>query len=72
MGVTKRLKSAHIIVALLAIGYALRLGYMLAAPATDRQHDVFTKNFDGHEAYAWTIFETGALPTTNRYQMYHH
>jgi hypothetical protein len=28
-------------------------------------------NHDGHEAYAWTIFATGKLPTTNAYQFYH-
>ena len=71
MGTTKRLKTRHVAVMILIVGYVLRVGYMLYTPATVRQHDTFSKNFDGHEAYAWTIFETGSLPTTNAYQFYH-
>ncbi len=71
MGITKRLECRHIVIMLLIFGYALRIGYTLASPAFAHQHDVFTAWFDGHEAYAWTIFETGALPTHNEYQMYH-
>ena len=71
MGATKKLKVRHAVVLLLIFGYALRIGYTLASPAISHQHDVFTSWFDGHEAYAWTLFETGALPTKNDYQMYH-
>ncbi len=71
LGITKRLSKRYIVFLLLLIGYVLRVGVMLAAAASSYQHDVFTGNFDGHEAYAWTIFETGALPTTNVYQFYH-
>ena len=71
MGATKRLTARHIIIILLVAGYALRVGYMLHTPATVRQQDTYSKRFNGHEAYAWTLFETGGLPTTNDYQFYH-
>lgn len=71
MGATKRLKTRHIILLILAVGYIMRVGYMLYTPAGTRQHDTYSSNYNGHEAYAWTIFETGALPTHNEYQFYH-
>ena len=71
MGATKRLTTRTIILVFMIIGLIMRLGYVLYTPATYRQHDTFSKNFDGHEAYAWTIFSTGKLPTTNKYQFYH-
>ena len=71
MGATKRLKTRHIVFLILAVGYIMRVGYMLYTPAGTRQHDTYSSNYNGHEAYAWTIFETGALPTHNEYQFYH-
>ena len=71
MVVTKRLTARHIVIILLVAGYALRVGYMLHTPATVRQQDTYSKRFNGHEAYAWTLFETGELPTSNDYQFYH-
>ncbi len=71
MGMTKRLTARHIVIIFLVVGYILRVGYMLYTSAATRQQDTYTKNFDGHEAYAWTIFETGKLPTDNPYQFYH-
>ncbi len=68
---TKKLTFKRAVVLLLIVGYILRVGYMLYTPASVRQHDTYTKNFDGHEAYAFTIFETGALPNSNVYQFYH-
>ena len=67
----KTLTYKRAMILLLVIGYALRVGYMLYTSAATRQHDTYTKNFDGHEAYAWTLFTTGKLPTTNDYQFYH-
>lgn len=67
----KKLTVRRVIILLLIIGYILRVGYMLYTAASARQQDTYTKNFDGHEAYAWTIFTTGKLPTTNDYQFYH-
>ncbi|MBR2441973.1 MAG: hypothetical protein IKB20_02790, partial [Clostridia bacterium] len=71
MGMTKRLTSRHIVILFLIAGYIIRVGYMLYTSAATRQQDTYTKNFDGHEAYAWTIFQTGKLPTDNPYQFYH-
>ena len=71
LGMTKRLTTGRLIALLLLIGVLLRMGYMLYTPASSRQHDTFSKNHDGHEAYAWTIFSTGKLPTENKYQFYH-
>lgn len=67
----KKLHTKNLLVLMLVAGYILRVGYMLYTAATARQYDTWTKNFDGHEAYAWTIFSTGALPSTNVYQFYH-
>lgn len=71
LGMAKKLTTGRLIGLLLLIGVLLRIGYMLYTPASYRQHDTFSKNHDGHEAYAWTIFSTGALPTENKYQFYH-
>ncbi len=68
---TNRLTAKRALVLLLVAGYALRVGYMLYTGAATRQQDTYTKNFDGHEAYAWTIFSTGKLPNSNVYQFYH-
>ncbi len=67
----KRLTARAVLLLLLVAGYALRVGYMLYTGAATRQQDTYTQNFDGHEAYAWTIFSTGKLPSTNDYQFYH-
>ena len=71
MGITKRLTTARIVYLLLLAGFILRVGYMLYTAANARQQDTYSKNFNGHEAYAWTIFDTGKLPTSNDYQFYH-
>ncbi len=56
---------------ILISGYILRLAYMLATPVNVRQHDTYNGDLTGHEAYAWIIYSTGKLPTTNNYQFYH-
>jgi len=71
LGMSNKLTAGRLIALLLLIGVLLRMAYMLYTPASYRQHDTFSKNHDGHEAYAWTIFSTGALPTENKYQFYH-
>lgn len=71
MGITKRLTARRLVFLLLCMGIVLRIGYMLYTPAATRQQDTFSKNHNGHEAYAWTIFTTGKLPTHNNYQFYH-
>ena len=45
------------------IGVLLQLLYMLMTPINYRQHDVNTGFNDGHDAYAWTLYSTGKLPT---------
>ena len=68
---TRRLTVNRLVFLFLLAGYIIRVGYMLYTPAATRQQDTYTKNFDGHEAYAWTIFSTGKLPSNNVYQFYH-
>lgn len=59
------------------VGVLLQLLYMLMTPVLYRQHDVNTSFNDGHDAYAWTLFSTGKLPTKVdadghlAYQFYH-
>lgn len=67
----RKLNAKSLLVLMLVAGYILRVGYMLYTAASARQYDTWTKHFDGHEAYAWTIFSTGALPNSNVYQFYH-
>ena len=71
LGMTKRLTLRKFILLILALGFVLRLGYVLYTAGSARQHDTFTPNHDGHEAYAWILFTTGKLPDNNVYQFYH-
>lgn len=66
-----RLTRRRTVVLLFVIGVALRIVYMLYTPANTRQYDTWSSNFNGHEAYAWTLFTTGKLPLTNDYQFCH-
>ncbi len=68
---THELTPDKLIIFILLGGFILRLAYMLYTPVTVRQQDTFTKNYDGHAAYADIIFSTGKLPQTNDYQFYH-
>ncbi len=69
----QKLDENKIILFMLLISYFIRLGYILYTPNSDnlRQYDTFINTMDGHEGYAWTIFTTGKLPSTNNYQFYH-
>lgn len=76
MGITKRLTASKIILLMFILGCILRIGYMLYTPISVRQQDTYhystsKKICAGHEAYAWTIFSTGKLPSSNYYQFYH-
>ena len=70
------------------VGVLLQLLYMLMTPVNYRQHDINVNSpyypdalyggfRDGHEAYAWTLYSTGKLPTLLdgeghlSYQFYH-
>ena len=68
---TNKLDRKNTILLLFAIGGIVRICYMLYTPIVTRQHDTYNSGRTGHEAYAWTIFSTGKLPTTNSYQFYH-
>ena len=67
----KKLNYKTVIILMLIIGFAVRVGYMLYTPPNQRQYDTQTSGHDGHEAYAWIIYSTGKLPTHNGYQFYH-
>ncbi len=71
MAIEKKLTTRRILLLMLLAGLALRIGYMLYTPASTRQHDVYSSSYTGHEGYAWTIFTTHKLPTTNQWQFYH-
>lgn len=72
MAITKKLTTRWVVILMLLAGLALRLGYMLYTPASIRQHDVYAGNsHTGHEGYAWTIYTTNKLPSTNSWQFYH-
>ena len=71
LAVEKRLTTRWILRIMLFAGLVLRIGYMLYTPASTRQHDVYSSTYNGHEGYAWTIFTTGKLPTSNAWQFYH-
>ena len=66
-----KLTRNRLILLLFVVAYFVRLGYMLYTPYNCRQYDTVTNNMDGHEAYAWIIYNTGELPTRNVYQFYH-
>jgi len=61
-----------ILVAMVCMGFILRIGYCLYTPWFLRQHDIATPSLDsnGHAAYIVYLFN-GKLPDTNDYQFYH-
>ncbi len=67
----KKLNIKNLTTLLILAGFVIRVGYMLVTPVTDRQYDTQSSGHNGHEAYAWTIYSTGKLPTHNGYQFYH-
>lgn len=66
-----RLHAKTVLAAIIAAGIILRVGYMLYTPFYIRGHDIGTLSGNGHYAYMYTIFKTGALPATNSGQFYH-
>lgn len=64
----KRINHKKILLAIILIGMVLRTIYILYTPITERQHDM--EEGYGHLAYIETIYQTGKLPTTNRWQFY--
>lgn len=64
----KKIDYKKIILAIIIIGIVLRTVYILYTPITERQHDM--EKDVGHLAYIETIYETGKLPTHNKWQFY--
>ena len=67
----KKLTINRIIIVIFVAAMALRLRYFLVTVANCRQYDTFSSNFNGHEGYAYTIYESFTLPDNNSYQFYH-
>ena len=68
---TMKLNTRQIITIIILLGVLLRCVYILKTPITERQHDVYTIEDQGHLGYIYTIYETGKLPQTNGIQFYH-
>lgn len=60
-----------IIFLIIAVSVILRGMYITYTPVTERQHDVYTIEDEGHLGYIYTIYKTGNLPDTNSIQFYH-
>ena len=73
--IKKKLTIERLLFLIFLLGVIMQLNYMLITPVTYRQHDMFGNA--GHEAYAWTLYSTGKLPTLTdadghlAYQFYH-
>lgn len=73
--IKKKLTVETLLFLIFLLGVIMQLNYMLITPVTYRQHDMYGEA--GHEAYAWTIYSTGKLPTLTdadghlAYQFYH-
>lgn len=59
------------ILAVIAAGIIMRIGYMLYTPFTLRGHDIGGWNEYGHYGYMYHLFAYGRLPDTNKMQFYH-
>ena len=74
--VAKRIKKLkinykNIILIIMIVGILTRAMYIIYTPITERQHDVYGINDQGHLGYIYTIYQTGKLPDTNSIQFYH-
>ncbi|WP_177214671.1 ArnT family glycosyltransferase [Anaeromicropila populeti] len=63
----------YVVYMVMAIGFIMRVGYMLYTPYNVRPHDIGTLDitFGGHAAYIEYIYDLGKLPDSNFYQFYH-
>lgn len=66
-----KLSIKNIIILVIIIGILIRAMYIMYTPITERQHDVYTINDNGHLGYIYQIYETGNLPESNSIQFYH-
>lgn len=64
-------RAETLIVAIIAAGIVMRIGYMLYTSFAVRGHDIGAFDDDGHFGYMYQLFATGTLPQANSYQFYH-
>ena len=67
----RKISYKDIILLIIILGLLVRVMYIVYTPITERQHDVYSIEDEGHLGYIYTIYETGKLPTTNNIQFYH-
>lgn len=67
----RKINYKDIILIITILGLLVRAMYIVYTPITERQHDVYSIEDEGHLGYIYTIYETGKLPTTNNIQFYH-
>ena len=65
-----RINYKDIVLIIMILGILIRAMYIIYTPITERQHDVYSINDQGHLGYIYTIYQTGKLPDTNRIQFY--
>lgn len=66
-----RINYKDIVLIIMILGILIRAMYIIYTPVTERQHDVYSINDQGHLGYIYTIYQTGKLPDTNSIQFYH-
>lgn len=66
-----RINYKDIVLIIMILGILIRAMYIIYTPITERQHDVYGINDQGHLGYIYTIYQTGKLPETNSIQFYH-
>ncbi len=66
-----RIHYKDIALIIMILGILIRAMYIIYTPITERQHDVYSINDQGHLGYIYTIYQTGKLPDTNSIQFYH-
>mgnify|MGYP000327276872 CR=1 FL=1 len=67
----REIKTTHLIIAVIAAGIVMRVGYMLYTLFWARGHDIYGFDFSGHYGYMHHIFTTWTLPQSNDYLFYH-
>lgn len=67
----QKINYKDIILIIMILGILIRAMYIIYTPITERQHDVYSINDQGHLGYIYTIYQTGKLPDTNSIQFYH-
>ena len=69
--VKKELTAEKFIIIVFLLAMIIRFCYLLVTSPNTRQYDTYSGNYDGHEAYAWGLYEDFQMPQTNDYQFYH-